>query len=106
MYAHKFHTLHLGDNIADGEAFGFAKKQVTPFSLRTADAEMLFAWHVLPLDVYARNEKQIRSEERSHDGPVHNITDTTAFKLLTSGDAKVVISCMFHQVNSCAHIAD
>jgi len=95
LYAHKINTLFLGDDLSKPEAFGFAKNQVTPFNIRTPDGETLFAWHVLPSDVYARNEKLIRGEERAH-GTVHDFTETNAFRLLTGNDpspARVVVTC-------------
>ena len=93
LYAHKINTLFLGDNLNDGEAFGFAKNQVTPFNIHTPDGETLYAWHVLPLDIYARHEDTLRGERRP-DGPVSDFTQTTAFRLLTQDPtARVVVNC-------------
>lgn len=95
LYAHKINTLWLGDDLNAPESFGFAKHQVTPFNLRTPDGETLYAWHVLPVDVYARNEKALREEQRPH-GPVDDLTQTSAFRLLTAKDAepaRVVVTC-------------
>ncbi|KXT11486.1 hypothetical protein AC579_2410 [Pseudocercospora musae] len=100
LYAHKFNTLFLQD-VHDGEVFGFSKNQVTPFNLRTPDGETLYAWHVLPLDQYALHEKAVRHEHRPQKGPVEDFTSTTAFQLLKSRDAKVVIS--FH--GNAGHVA-
>ena len=94
LYAHKINTLFYHD-INNSEQFGFAKNQVTPFNIRTPDGETLYAWHVLPIDVCVRNEDLLREESRLH-GPVHDFTETSAFRLLTSKDlepARVVISC-------------
>lgn len=82
----------------DGEAFGFAKHQVTPFNIQTPDGETLYAWHILPTDVYARNEKAIREEGRPSDRPVEDFTKTVPFNLLTSKDeppAEVLVSCTY-----------
>jgi len=95
LYAHKINTLFRGDDLSKPEAFGFAKHQVTPFNLRTPDGETLFAWHILPTDVYARHEKALRAEDRPH-GPVDDFTATSAFSLLTGDDpapAKLVVTC-------------
>ncbi|KAK5110260.1 hypothetical protein LTR62_006113 [Meristemomyces frigidus] len=101
LYANKINTLWLGDDLNDPEAYGFAPNQVTPFNLRTADGEVLYAWHVLPLDVYTRNEKALRAEERPHR-PVEDFTKTSAFRLLTEDDtARVVVT--FH--GNAGHIA-
>jgi hypothetical protein len=68
---------------------------VTPFNIRTPDGETLFAWHILPVNLYARHEAQIRAEERSDGQPVKDFTTTVAYRLLTADDpaTKVVVSC-------------
>ena len=97
IYAHKVNTLFAGDDLNKPEAFGFAKNQVTPFNLRTPDGEIIYGWHVLPLDVYARNEKSLLAEDRPH-GPYEDCRETTAFRLLTTDDpepARVVVTCTY-----------
>ncbi|KAI6824145.1 hypothetical protein KC342_g11719, partial [Hortaea werneckii] len=104
FYAHKINTLFLGDNLSDPEQFGFSKNQVTPFNLPTPDGETLYAWHILPLDVYTRNEKSIQDEVRRRDGPVDDFTQTKPFHLLTANDpepARVIIN--FH--GNAGHVA-
>jgi abhydrolase domain-containing protein 12 len=92
LYAHKFNTLFLHD-IDNAEQFGFAKGQVTPFNIRTPDGQTLYAWHVLPLNVYAQHERALRNDG-PYTGPVEDFEITRAFKLLrNSPDARVVISC-------------
>ncbi|KAI6907468.1 alpha/beta-hydrolase [Hortaea werneckii] len=104
LYAHKINTLFLGDNLSDPEQFGFSNNQVTPFKLPTPDGETLYAWHILPLDVYTRNEKSIQEEIRRRDGPVDDFTHTKPFHLLTANDpepARVIIN--FH--GNAGHVA-
>ncbi|KAI7343836.1 alpha/beta-hydrolase [Hortaea werneckii] len=104
LYAHKINTLFLGDNLSDPEQFGFSKNQVTPFNLPTPDGETLYAWHILPLDVYTRNERSIQEEIRRRDGPVDDFTKTNPFHLLTTNDphpARVIIN--FH--GNAGHVA-
>ncbi|GAB1726036.1 hypothetical protein NU195Hw_g5467t1 [Hortaea werneckii] len=104
LYAHKINTLFLGDNLSDPEQFGFSKNQVTPFSLPTPDGETLYAWHILPLDLYTRNEKSIQDEVRRRDAPVDDFTKTKPFHLLTTNDpqpARVIIN--FH--GNAGHVA-
>ncbi|KAI7482782.1 alpha/beta-hydrolase [Hortaea werneckii] len=104
LYAHKINTLFLGDNLSDPEQFGFSKNQVTPFGLPTPDGETLYAWHILPLDVYTRNEQSIQEEVRRRDGPVDDFTKTKPFNLLTTNDpqpAQVIIN--FH--GNAGHVA-
>lgn len=93
LYANSFNTLFL-DNLYDPRKFGFAKNQVTPFNIRTPDSEKLFAWHILPVDVYTRNEQTLRDQEPA-GGPV-DVLETTAFKLLESAnkaETRVIVSC-------------
>lgn len=106
-YANNFNTLWLR-GLADGQLFGFAKNQVTPFTLKTPDGETLYAWHVLPVDRYALHEAQLQGESSS-DGPVEDFTKTIAFKLLTAAEGpppRVVVSCMYRstQPSPCSHL--
>jgi abhydrolase domain-containing protein 12 len=80
--------------VHDAEPFGFAKGQVTPFAITTPDGQTLYAWHVLPLDIYIRNAESL-SEIEHPQGPVEDFTKTLPFELLssTSTPARVVINC-------------
>lgn len=98
LYAHKINTLFWHD-IDDPTEFGFARNQVTPFALASSDGEALYAWHVLPLDVYTRNEAALRSEERAN-AVSQDIASSLAFKLLQAPDARVVISCTLSLLSS------
>ncbi|KAL4919166.1 hypothetical protein BDW62DRAFT_200047 [Aspergillus aurantiobrunneus] len=44
------------------ETFGFLKNQVTPFSIRNPDSEQLYAWHILPIGSYRKNEQALTAE--------------------------------------------
>ncbi|KAK3901566.1 Alpha/Beta hydrolase protein [Staphylotrichum tortipilum] len=91
LYAHKIHTLWWKD-IDEPEQWGFAKNQVTPFHLTTSDNETLYAWHILPLPLYAQHEASLSSQP---SGPVPDITATENFRLLRDDPAaKLIIS--FH----------
>lgn len=59
LYVHKIHTGFWHD-LDSPESFGFAKNQVTAFNLSTSDGEKLYAWHVLPLGLYATHEEVLR----------------------------------------------
>ena len=106
MYAHKINTLGWHD-INDAEQFGFAKGQVTPFTIPTPDGQTLYAWHVLPVDAYVRNEKSLRDQAR-HTGPVEDVTQTLPFRLLTSisPSARVVINCEHYYPPNLSDSAD
>jgi hypothetical protein len=67
---------------------------VTPFTIPTPDGQTLYAWHILPIDAYLRNEKAL-SETARPRGPVEDFTTTLPFSLLssTSPPGRVVINC-------------
>ena len=101
LYAHKINTLFRGDDLNKPEAFGFAKNQVTPFNLRTPDGETIYGWHILPLDVYARNEKLLLADDRPH-GPYEDFRESMAFRLLTADNpepARLVVTCTYSSYN-------
>lgn len=64
---------------------------MTPFSLTTADNQTLYAWHVLPLPLYAQHEAALSSQPT---GFSHDITATLNFRLLRDDPtSKLIISC-------------
>jgi len=66
---------------------------VTPFNLSTPDGETLFAWHVLPLDIYAQNQASLMAEAPS--------LETRVSLIKNDPDARIVIN--FH--GNAGHIA-
>ncbi|KAJ5904167.1 hypothetical protein N7504_006550 [Penicillium tannophilum] len=71
------------------ETFGFRKNQVTPFSIKTPDNERLHAWHILPVELYRKNETSLIEEPT---GFVTDIKSRLAFKLLRDDpDARLVL---------------
>ncbi|KAL2839300.1 Alpha/Beta hydrolase protein [Aspergillus pseudodeflectus] len=71
------------------EHFGFLKNQVTPFSIKTPADELLYAWHILPTELYRKNELALTAEPTGH---VSDITSRLAFQLLREDpDARLVI---------------
>ncbi|KAL8808023.1 MAG: hypothetical protein Q9182_000301 [Xanthomendoza sp. 2 TL-2023] len=71
------------------ESFGFLRNQVTPFSIKSADGGALYAWHILPIQLYQQHESDLVAEP---SGFVSDISSRTAFKLLrTDTDAFLVI---------------
>jgi len=78
LYAHKLHTTWLVD-INKPEQFGFAKNQITPFNFTTPDHERIFAWHVIPLGLYAKHESEFLEQQ---PGCAEDITVTKGFQLL------------------------
>ncbi|KAI0468562.1 Alpha/Beta hydrolase protein [Xylaria cf. heliscus] len=97
FYAHRLNTLFWHD-LDKPEYWGFAKNQVTPFTLVSGD-ESLYAWHVLPLKSVLKHEDRLQTTPVGHSD---NITATESFKILKEDpDAQLVIS--FH--GNAGHIA-
>lgn len=61
------------------ETFGFMRNQVTPFSIKTPDGEQLYAWHILPVELYRKHEISLLSEPT---GFVSDMKSRYAFQLL------------------------
>ncbi|KAF2003830.1 alpha/beta-hydrolase [Amniculicola lignicola CBS 123094] len=99
LYAHKINT-GFWYNVSNPEQFGFAKGQVTPFSLNTTDGETLYCWHVLPYDVYLEHEDEIVQKAVTH---TEDFKASVAHKLLRKdSESRVVIN--FH--GNAGHVAD
>ena len=68
-----------------------AENQVTPFSLSTADGQSLYAWHILPLPLYAQHEDALVKQP---GGFCADITQTENLRLLREDPhARLVIYC-------------
>lgn len=64
---------------------------MTPFPLRTIDNETLYAWHILPLPAYLRNEEKLLMEP---GGYRDDFTKTESFNILKNDpEARLVIYC-------------
>lgn len=67
------------------------ENQVTPFNYTTPDHETIYAWHVMPLNLYARHEFDILQQPA---GCAKDITKTKAFQLLRDDpESRLIISC-------------
>ncbi|GAB7358520.1 hypothetical protein MBLNU230_g2583t1 [Neophaeotheca triangularis] len=100
LYAHKINT-HFWDNVDQPETFGFGKGQVTPFNIQTPDGETLYAWHVLPLNVYAKNQEALQTFVQQNES-FESYTASLPFRLLSQDpNARVVLS--FH--GNAGHVA-
>jgi abhydrolase domain-containing protein 12 len=88
LYLHRVRLTWFKDHNIP-ETFGFLHNQVTPFSIETADGEILHAWHVLPLMFYHRHEKELLAQP---SGFAHDFSNRLSFKLLRDDpDARLVI---------------
>ncbi|KAF8456737.1 Alpha/Beta hydrolase protein [Kalaharituber pfeilii] len=88
IYMHKL-QLTWNSDLTKPEQFGFAKNQVASFYIPTPDGEKLFAWHVLPLALYAEHRDILLNTD---SGFIEDITQSTAFQLLQSDpEARLII---------------
>ncbi|KAK6829790.1 hypothetical protein PG995_004371 [Apiospora arundinis] len=98
LYAHKINTLFWHD-LDKPEYWGFARNQVTPFSIQTSDGENLYAWHVLPLQAYLENEDKLQAQPA---GFAQDVTATESFRMLREDpEARLVV--YFH--GNAGHVA-
>jgi abhydrolase domain-containing protein 12 len=71
------------------ETFGFLRNQATHFSIKSSDGESLYAWHILPIELYRKHELDLVEEP---SGFVLDITTRLAFKLLRDDpDARLIL---------------
>lgn len=71
------------------EHFGFLHNQVTPFHIQSDNSETLYAWHILPVELYRKHEKELLSEPA---GFVTDFKSRSAFRLLRDNpEARLVI---------------
>ncbi|RFU30374.1 hypothetical protein B7463_g5983, partial [Scytalidium lignicola] len=71
------------------ENFGFLRNQATPFSIRSSGGEKLYAWHILPIELYRKHELALVEEPI---GFIENFTSRLAFKLLRNDpEARLIL---------------
>jgi len=69
----------------------YTENQVTPFNFTTPDHETIYAWHVLPIGLYAKHESELLQQPSGH---AEDITRMKAFELLRQDpEARLVINC-------------
>jgi abhydrolase domain-containing protein 12 len=65
--------------------------QVTPFNFTTPDHEIIYAWHVMPLALYAQHASEVVQQP---SGIAEDITKTKGFELLRDDpESRLLISC-------------
>ena len=67
------------------ESFGFLHNQVLPLHIPTSDGETLYAWLIVPLALYLKNEQQFVSNKSTTDGK------QLALQLLRHHQSRLVI---------------
>ncbi|KAK5703457.1 hypothetical protein LTR17_022099 [Elasticomyces elasticus] len=91
VYLHAI-QMTWGKDLDVPEIFGFLHNQVTPFNIKSSDGETLYAWHILPVGLYQKYDKNLLTEP---SGLVSDITDRLAFKLLRD-DPESLLVIHFH----------
>ncbi|GKZ21585.1 hypothetical protein AbraIFM66951_005209 [Aspergillus brasiliensis] len=88
VYLHRIQLTWFNDlNVPEG--FGFLRNQATPFTITTPDGEQLYAWHILPVELYRQHEDALIAEPA---GVASDITDRRSFQLLRDDpDARLVV---------------
>lgn len=88
VYMHKIQMTWFKDlNVP--EIWGFLHNQATPFFIQTPDGQSLYAWHILPIELYLRHEQALIVEP---SGVAPDFTPRLAFKLLREDpEARLVL---------------
>ncbi|EFE42395.1 hypothetical protein TRV_02834 [Trichophyton verrucosum HKI 0517] len=88
IYLHKIQMTWFKD-LDTPEIWGFLHNQATPFFIKTPDGHSLYAWHVLPLELYRKHERSLLSEP---SGFVSDFKSRVAFRLLRDDpEARLVL---------------
>ena len=88
VYLHKVQLTWFKD-LDYPENFGFLRGQTTPFFIKSSNGGTLYAWHILPVELYREHESALAAEP---SGVALDITSRLAFKLLRDDpNAQLVI---------------
>ena len=88
VYLHKIQMTWFKD-LDVPENFGFLRGQVTPFSIKSSTGGLLYAWHVLRIELYCQHETALVAEL---PGYVLDVQLRLTLKLLRDDpDARMVI---------------
>lgn len=88
VYLHKIQMTWM-KHLNIPETFGFLRNQVTPFSIETSEGGKLYAWHLLPIELYRQHESELIAEPSGFSA---DISSRIAFNLLRDDpDARLVI---------------
>lgn len=88
VYLHKIQMTWFKD-LDVPETFGFLRGQTTPFSIKSSTGGTIYAWHILPVELYRQHETALVAEPSGH---APDITSRFAFKLLHDDpDSRLII---------------
>ncbi|THY12848.1 alpha/beta-hydrolase [Aureobasidium pullulans] len=91
VYLHAI-QMTWGKDLDVPEVFGFLHNQVTPFEIKSASGKALYAWHVLPVELYRQHEQKLLTQPT---GLSPDITSHLAFQLLRD-DPEALLIIHFH----------
>ncbi|KEQ91789.1 hypothetical protein AUEXF2481DRAFT_43723 [Aureobasidium subglaciale EXF-2481] len=91
VYLHAI-QMTWGKDLDIPEIFGFLHNQVTPFRIKSASGEALYAWHILPIETYRKHEQRLLAQT---SGLSPDITSHLAFDLLRD-DPEAILVIHFH----------
>jgi abhydrolase domain-containing protein 12 len=91
VYLHAI-QMTWGKDLDIPEVFGFLHNQVTPFGIKSAGGGLLYAWHVLPVELYRQHEQKLLAQP---SGFSPDITSHLAFQLLRD-DPEAILVIHFH----------
>ena len=87
VYLHKIQMTWFKDlNVP--ESFGFLRNQVTPFNVENVQGDYLYAWHILPLELYHQHEAEIIQQ---NGGFCPDFQSTKSFRLLRDDPEAILI---------------
>ncbi|CAD0110298.1 unnamed protein product [Aureobasidium uvarum] len=81
-----------GKDLDVPEVFGFLHNQVTPFGIKSASGGTLYAWHILPVELYRQHEQKLLTQP---SGFSSDVTSLHSFQLLRD-DLEAVLVIHFH----------
>ncbi|KAH0281167.1 alpha/beta-hydrolase, partial [Aureobasidium melanogenum] len=91
VYLHAI-QMTWGKDLDIPEVFGFLHNQVTPFSIESASGQSLYAWHILPVELYQKHEHRLLAQP---PGFSSDITSNLSFQLLRD-DPEAILVIHFH----------
>lgn len=94
LYLHNFDLPWAKGNLCNPEYFGFLPGQVVPFRLPTPDGEQLFAWLVIPPELWHANNRSLADEAQGTRSQ-EQLQETLALKLL-HGHPRARLVIYFH----------
>ena len=88
IYLHKIQMTWFKE-LNSPEVFGFLHNQVTPFGIPSSSGQTVYAWHILPIELYRKNEAALLADPSGYSP---DITTRRSFELLRDDpEARLII---------------